>query len=388
MKNLLLLVLSVFVFNIAYTQKSELADADNQYRALQFVQALQTLNNVIDAYPDLGTAYMQRARVHGALGNEKAKDLDIEMANYLNPYSHLMYSSLDRSRLLAKKKYGYTSDSGNDNKTEYTKSPLRADIYLEMLEDSDQQRQDSIIQLSIQQILAQDYDAAVDNLESLEGSGITDNIALDLLGVISMKQGNYEDAISYFDEVIANDPDFVIAYHNRSICHKQLGDYQAASEDLNAAIELNGDFAHFYFTKALLSERLDDDKAALANYEKAIDKRPQYTEALVNYSVLLKSLGEFEYAISAMDKVIAINPDKPKNLFLRGNVNLIYGSYEQAIDDFDDYLLLNANDPKAVFNKGVALVLNGEINDGCKYLRRSESLGLEKSADFIEATCD
>lgn len=388
MRYMISLILTIVSLNLGTSQKIELVDADNLYRSLQFTQALQTLNNLINAYPDLAEAYMQRARVYGALGNDRAKDLDIAMANYLNPYSHLLYSSMDRARLIAQKKYAYLSDQYEEDEASFAKSPLKPELYLQLLEDSHQLTQDSIIQLSIEQILNKDYDNAVQLLINLEGSSITDKIVLDLLGVIQMKRGNYETAIEYFNQVIAQDTNFIIAYHNRSICYKELGYYQEANNDLNRAIELNGNLAHFYFTKALLNEQLNDTDAAIENYEKAIDQNPEYEEALINYSVLLKKLGEYEYAIQSIDQVIGLNPNKAENLFLRGNVNLIYGAYEDAIEDFDAYLELNQNDPKSIFNKGVALILKGDNNEGCKYLRRSESLGLKKSIDFIAVTCD
>lgn len=389
MRYIISMFLTIVSLNLGTSQKIELVDADNLYRSLQFTQALQTLNNLINAYPDLAEAYMQRARVYGALGNDRAKDQDIAMANYLNPYSHLLYSSLDRAKLIAQKKYAYSTDVYEDeDNASFAKSPLKPELYLEMLENSDQYTQDSIILISIEQILNKDFDSAEQLLINLKGSSITDKIALDLLGVIQMKRGNYATAIEYFDQVVAQDPNFIIAYHNRSICYKELGYYQEANNDLSKAIELNGNLAHFYFTKALLNEQLNDTDAALENYEKAINENPEYEEALINYSVLLKKLGEYEYAIESIDQVIDLNPEKAENLFLRGNVNLIYGAYEDAIEDFDAYLKVNQNDPKSIFNKGMALILKGDTMEGCNQLRRSESLGLKKSIDFINVTCD
>ena len=53
------------------------------------------------------------------------------------------------------------------------------------------------------------------------------------------EQGKLDEAIAYFDELIADEPNFSKAYGERGRVRNLKGDKQGALEDLKKAIELN-----------------------------------------------------------------------------------------------------------------------------------------------------
>ena len=54
-------------------------------------------------------------------------------------------------------------------------------------------------------------------------------------------QGDYQAAISDYDEAIRLDPKYTIAYYNRGSAKNELGDSEAAISDYDEAIRLNPD---------------------------------------------------------------------------------------------------------------------------------------------------
>ena len=52
-------------------------------------------------------------------------------------------------------------------------------------------------------------------------------------------QGDYQAAISYYDEAIQLNPEDAKAYNNRGNAKKELGDFEGAISDYDAAIHLD-----------------------------------------------------------------------------------------------------------------------------------------------------
>ena len=59
------------------------------------------------------------------------------------------------------------------------------------------------------------------------------------IGQLMTEQGKLDEAIAYFDELIADEPNFSKAYGERGRVRNLKGDKQGALEDLKKAIELN-----------------------------------------------------------------------------------------------------------------------------------------------------
>lgn len=63
--------------------------------------------------------------------------------------------------------------------------------------------------------------------------------AINLLGVINFKQGNYQTAIKYFDRALKEDKGSAIDLANRGVCLKMSGKTEEAREDLQNALTMD-----------------------------------------------------------------------------------------------------------------------------------------------------
>jgi tetratricopeptide (TPR) repeat protein len=127
--------------------------------------------------------------------------------------------------------------------------------------------------------------------------------------------GQYQDAIGYFDKVLAIDQNNIQALNNKGFALSQLGQYQDAIG---------------YFDKVL-----------------AID--PEFLDAIGNKGVILFLLGQYQDAIGYFDKVLAIDPtnsyakenkqNAQAELNKTKDVNIIRKNWtllpQQEIPDFD-----------------------------------------------------
>lgn len=276
MKKIVLVSITLFIALAVNSQVIEKGLYENALifqRQGDFDQAIKSLNKYIELNDMDHKAYLRRAMLFDEMGQNSLMLQDLETANYLNPFGHLVYDRAQRSQILERRNFNYewiTSDSDN-NIESFRKSPLTSHHYKTLIDNANQSEVDSIINLAMRAIDLEYYDEAIDYLEQVNSNVLIQKIAFDLKGIINIKQNNIKDAIKNFTEAIVLDPEFAIAYHNRSLCYKLIEEYELAKNDLETAINLNNDYAQFYFTKALLSESIDEENQAVKYYQKAID---------------------------------------------------------------------------------------------------------------------
>ena len=86
-------------------------------------------------------------------------------------------------------------------------------------------------------------------------------------GKILLKQGNYEEALIFFEKVIACNPSHTDAYNEKGKALDQLKRYEEAIEVADKAIALDPNCAKFYYNKALTLFKLGRDAEALAAFD-------------------------------------------------------------------------------------------------------------------------
>ncbi len=99
-------------------------------------------------------------------------------------------------------------------------------------------------------------------------------------GFEALQNGEFAKAISFFDQVLEIDPNYVPALNNKGSALRILGMYEEA----------------------------------IIYFDKALEIDPNYVNALSNKGVALYDLGKYEEAIVSYDKVLEIEPDNVKAL--------------------------------------------------------------------------
>jgi tetratricopeptide (TPR) repeat protein len=87
--------------------------------------------------------------------------------------------------------------------------------------------------------------------------------------------GNYEAALTGYEEVLQQAPDFVAATHAHGRTLMILGRFEEALADFNRAIERKPDFAVSLANRAILKDRLSLYGEALRDYEQAFKLEPE-----------------------------------------------------------------------------------------------------------------
>ena len=240
----------------------------NSYKQGDFEQALNYYNEHIELEPNDPIGYLYRARIHGVMGSKNLSQLDLNIAEKLNPLSLMYINPTLRSIHQAKKSYSYDFDKLDEN---FVKSPTKLKAYRNVLKEIDLgHSQDSIIQVVLMYLNQKQIDKAEASLEQVEINDLNQAIVLDLRGKIKLKRGEYKNAEKLFLSSISHNPNFVIAYHNLSICYSLMDQPDRAMDNLNKAISLKNNVSLFYFTLAKLNEINGNNDDAIKNYKRAL----------------------------------------------------------------------------------------------------------------------
>jgi len=135
-------------------------------------------------------------------------------------------------------------------------------------------------------------------------------------------QGNYTDAITYYDRAL-----------------------QINSTDINVL-----------YNKALALDNLDRLGEAITYYDKVLAISPRDTDSLNNKGLVLDKLGKHDEAITYYDKVLAINPSDTDALYNKGVSLDDLNKHDQAISYYRRVLAVDPSDTSAL-NK-LILVFN------------------------------
>lgn len=99
-------------------------------------------------------------------------------------------------------------------------------------------------------------------------------------GVAYHKEGEYEQAIEYYDMALETDPLLIDAWSNKGYALQSLGLYDEALENYYRALEIDSGFADAWYNKACLHSILGEKAKMIYNLRKAIEFKTE----LVDYA--------------------------------------------------------------------------------------------------------
>lgn len=94
----------------------------------------------------------------------------------------------------------------------------------------------------------------------------------------NLEDGNYDEALKVFDEVVSKHPDYAAAHMGRAITLMQLGMFNESGAAFDRAIELDENFAAAYANRGILNDRTGRFEEAVQDYRKAVELDPDIAE--------------------------------------------------------------------------------------------------------------
>jgi tetratricopeptide (TPR) repeat protein len=176
-------------------------------------------------------------------------------------------------------------------------------------------------------------------------------------------QAGRREAVAQFNQAVALNPRYTIAYFMRAIVKDLLHDPQGALADYNQAISLNPKFAMAYNNRGLLrTDKLNDPQGALADFNRAILLSPKLALAYTNRGLLKQYLNDPQGALADYNQAISLNPKDAVAYNNRGSLRTskVY-NLEGALADYNQAISLNPKYADAYINRGILKVQ--KLND-------------------------
>jgi Flp pilus assembly protein TadD len=149
-------------------------------------------------------------------------------------------------------------------------------------------------------------------------------------GVDAMRARRLDEALAWFDGVLAADPSNLAAIHYKGYVLCQKGDLANGVAMLErAAAEAPGE-ADFHARLGLIRYVMAEPDAAVRSLERAIALAPRHADAHSNLALALRDRGDFERALGEARCALEIRPDHPGARLNLAMMLLALGRFEEA----------------------------------------------------------
>lgn len=198
----------------------------------------------------------------------------------------------------------------------------------------------------------------------------------------------YEKAVQCYNEAIAINPNYAMAYSNKGISLDELGKKQEAIKAYNRAIEINPKFTDAYVNKGTVLNELGKNIESIACYDKAISIDKNYTGAYYNKGNALKCQAQYEKVIDNQEIVIKLDPNHDLAHFAKAVALHCLGRPMESILWFDKTIKLDPKNAQPYSEKAVVLRTLGRFHDAISYHDKALEIDPEYSlAYYYKGDC-
>ncbi|OPH10107.1 tetratricopeptide repeat protein [Cylindrospermopsis raciborskii] len=234
-----------------------------------------------------------------------------------------------------------------------------------------------------------DYDMAISNYNQVINANVNHSNAYNKRGLAHYKSRNYHSAIEDFSQAISINPELAINYKNRAEARYLIGDYQGAIEDYSQVLSIHpdlldqpilvGDIGELFNIKChdevIYKNRADhlyqlgEYEEAVENYNQAIALNINYVDAYYQRGKIYFNRGIYEAAVDDFSMVIKTQPNYGDAYYYRGNCWLIMGNKQTASGDFKKAADIYWQDGRlAEYKQTQAMILEVEIEQSLDIL--------------------
>lgn len=212
-----------------------------------------------------------------------------------------------------------------------------------------------------------------------------------------MKQKNYEQAITEFNQILEENATWFPAYYNRAISYANTGHLKEALTDFNYIIINFPDHADSYFNRGIIYENLGIYANAIKDYSETIKLRPDFIKAYHYRGIARFRMNDLDGALEDYDRALKLGKNVEMDVvtakefglnssalyFNRGVVMQKKGSYQEAIKNYTESIKIDPSNAKAYYNRAIAKMALSQANEALKDLEIASRLGFEQANTVI-----
>jgi lipoprotein NlpI len=182
---------------------------------------------------------------------------------------------------------------------------------------------------------------------------------------------------SAIDSGQLNNSNLSIMYYNRGCEWRDKGEYNLAITDFDQALRLDPNYTSAYNNRGLARREKGDYDGSIADFDQAIRLDPNHVNAYYGRGRDYYSKGQYDKAIADLDQAVQLNPKLSGAIFNRGIVYSSSRNWAAAAADFSSANQLDSSDAYAVL--WLALVGMHQPDSGWAARLEEQSKGLSQN---------
>jgi len=172
-----------------------------------------------------------------------------------------------------------------------------------------------------------------------------------LRGMVYDRNGDYDEAVSAYSEIIRIDPKRVTALKARGLAYRDKEQFTNALIDFSEALRLAPDDPEAIFLRANSSDKDEDCNGAIADLTAMIEVGPDDVRALLARAGCYARLLYIDNAIADFSEAIDCQPNIPIAFVNRADCYAWKEEIESAIADYSEAIRLNPTLAKALHRR-------------------------------------
>jgi tetratricopeptide (TPR) repeat protein len=145
-----------------------------------------------------------------------------------------------------------------------------------------------------------------------------------------LAQGNYVEALGFYRDLLALDPNHPNALNNTGVTLSKLGRYRESEVPFREAARSNPNHAEALCNLGILLRIKGHLAEAEISLRRALELKPSYIDARINLGAILILVGRLQEAKSHFQKVLRRTSNHPDALFGIGQIARMEGRFEEA----------------------------------------------------------
>lgn len=180
--------------------------------------------------------------------------------------------------------------------------------------------------------------------------------ALGLMGILAYQMKNYPLAEKLLTMSLARAPKNVDALMNLASVYHATGRLEEAERQFQQVIKLSAASPELWFNYGNLSTAQNQHEKAVEHFKRALQLRPEWAPAHMHLGLAYKALGNMDEARQALLRAIELSPDNAEFTFNLAGILSQLGEHEKAIAYFQALLADPARQDKAPLHNNFSLV--------------------------------
>jgi tetratricopeptide (TPR) repeat protein len=196
-------------------------------------------------------------------------------------------------------------------------------------------------------------------------------VALNIRGLVELKQKDQEAALATFNRAIKIDPAFVKPYLNRAGIWTDRKEFDKAIADYTATLRLEPKNQIALRSRATLYiDHKKDYAGAVADLNEYLKGIPQSAGALALRGLAYEQLKDNDRALADYTATLALEPKNEFTYFHRGYVYYAKSDFDHALADYAKLLELNPAFYEANYNRGLIYKMQKRFEMAAVELRK------------------